>query len=114
MVAVEHLNRSVEAQSRVEDSILDFYRQIIALRKSLPELVKGDFEFVTHSGDVVAFWRKHEGRAIFCAFNLCGESRELPLPKGEYAEIAAPFTAKAGAGKLTLPPHQAWFAAQAR
>ncbi|MCV2875458.1 alpha-amylase family glycosyl hydrolase [Rhodobacteraceae bacterium XHP0102] len=113
-VAVEHLNRSVEAQSRADDSMLDFYRQIIALRKSLPELVKGDFEFVTHADGVVGFWRGGAARAVLCVFNLSGETRRLTLPEGEYAEIAAPFTATVAAGKLTLPPYQAWFGARAR
>ena len=113
-VAVEHLQRSVEAQTRLEDSTLAFYRNMIALRKSLPELVKGEFEFVTHAQDVVAFWRRYQGRAVFCAFNLSGETRELPLPEGAYDEITAPFHATVAGGMLTLPAYQAWFGAQNR
>ncbi len=113
-VAVEHLQRSVEAQTRLQDSTLAFYRHMITLRKSLPELVKGEFEFVTHTKDVVAFWRSYQGRAVFCAFNLSGEKRELPLPGGAYDDITAPFQATVAAGMLTLPAYQAWFGAQNR
>ena len=113
-VAVEHLQRSVEAQTRLEDSTLAFYRHMIALRKSLPELVKGNFEFVTHAQDVVAFRRSYQGRAVFCAFNLSSETRALPLAEGAYDDITAPFHATVSGGMLTLPAYQAWFGAQNR
>jgi alpha-glucosidase len=80
----------------------------------LPELVKGEFEFVTHTQDVVAFWRRYQGRAVLCAFNLSGETRELPLPEGAYDDITAPFHATVAGGMLTLPAYQAWFGAQNR
>ena len=111
-VAMEHLEKAVAVQDHEEGSLLNFYRDIIALRRMRPALTKGALELVEATEEVIAFVRKHEGRApIFCAFNLGTGTQLVTLPDGAWAEIEGlGFQADLQNGVLTLPPEQAFIA----
>ena len=111
-VAMEHLDKAVAVQDHEEGSLLNFYRDIIALRRMRPALTKGSLELIEVTDDVIAFVRKFEGRApILCAFNLGTGTQSMPLPEGAWAEIEGlGFQADVQNGALTLPPEQAFIA----
>jgi alpha-glucosidase len=54
-------------------SILSFYKALIALRKQLPQLVKGSYEPVAAQGDILIYRRVGAGGAIVIALNLGAE-----------------------------------------
>ncbi|MBX2886454.1 MAG: alpha-glucosidase family protein [Granulosicoccus sp.] len=87
-VATEHVALSVDRQEGDADSLLQFYRQAIAMRKSYPTLVKGTQNAVQANGSVASFSRRHLNNEIFCAFNLSGESVTAELPEGNWQVIA--------------------------
>ena len=64
-VAEEHASRAVDAQECDPDSMLNFYRRMIAYRASRPELVKGTFDVV----------EADEG--FLSAIRTCGRKRPL-------------------------------------
>lgn len=62
---------NVEAQETEPDSHLNFYRQLIALRKATPALQIGDYTAVEHHQDnILAFLRMGEQSTILIAFNF--------------------------------------------
>ena len=113
-MAVEHLERAVNTQQNDEASTLAFYRNMIRFRQSFPALVKGSFEFVTHTEGIVSFIREHEGQSVFCAFNLTNMAQPVTLPEGEWQQDqGAPFTTIVTDKDVTLPPYQAYFGVRA-
>ena len=67
--------RAVSTQ-RGNDSVLAFYRAMLALRRSDPDLRLGKTEFLNHDDPVLGFRR---GEAMICIFNLSPETVSLPL-----------------------------------
>lgn len=61
------------------DSILNYYRKLIALRNADPILCYGDFEPMVTNPDVLAFYRAYDGKMEFVLLNLGG--KRLALPK---------------------------------
>ncbi len=109
-VAVEHLGRAVSAQVGQADSMLEFYRRLIAFRKSQPALAKGDFTLLSATEDVIMFTRSLDGTRMLCAFNLSAEPRQISMPDGKWTPCRdAPFT---GADLHLIGPWQALFAAE--
>ncbi len=113
-VAMEHLPRSVAAQENDPDSLLNFYRTIIAFRRMRPVLAKGELSIVAAEDEVLSFVREMDGEAsIFCAFNLSGAAQVTTLPDGDWAAIEGlGFETTREGRTVTLPPYQAFFAEQ--
>lgn len=110
-VAMEHQERAVDTQDKVDGSILTFYREMIEVRKAYPAILKGSF--ATHEADetFIAFERRHNGDRVFCAFNLGEEPRAITLPQGDWRiDRALPFDVEETGAGLTLPPWQALYA----
>ncbi|MDC5842066.1 maltodextrin glucosidase [Vibrio europaeus] len=59
---------------------LDWFRQLIALRKANPALQKGDYIPVHHDDDCFVFARKVDGNTMLCAFNLSEKTVHRKLP----------------------------------
>lgn len=83
-----HYPLNVEAQETDTASCLVFTRQILALRKSHPALIRGDIEFLLSDQDLLAFTRTLDGETLLCLFNLGTTARDI--------------SAIAGPAKLTL------------
>ena len=110
-VAPEHLRISVAAQEADPDSMLAFYRRMLAWRKSRPALAKGGFEIVATSESLVCFIRRLGGAAVLCAFNLGTDPLTVSLPDGDWRVIEGPdFTGTIAGREIVLPPSQALFA----
>ncbi len=109
-VAMEHLNRAAMTQAADPDSTLNFYRAMLAYRKSHAAFAKGSLSVVEARDDYVSLIREHEGTHLFCAFNLSDSEQTARLPEGDWHhENAAPFTSTHDGREITLPPWQAWF-----
>ncbi|MHC4997310.1 MAG: DUF3459 domain-containing protein [Planctomycetota bacterium] len=68
--------------------LLDYYRLLIALRKTRPELVLAPVDYI-HTDDTtmtLAYRRASQNRATIAAFNLSNKPQTLTLPRG----LAAP------------------------
>jgi alpha-glucosidase len=88
-----HRELSVESQDKRANSVLNFARQVIALRKARPELDKGSIHLLDAPDGVLAFSRRFEERALICLFNMdVAPKRVSSLPfsgmvLGQHAEI---------------------------
>jgi alpha-glucosidase len=107
-VAPEHLGNSVAAQEAREDALLHHYRAVIGLRTSSAILQKGIQRNMAAHGDMLTFCRVHDGKRIFCAFNLGGEVCTTHPPDGKwrFIENVGGTDPKAGFGGIKLGPWQ--------
>ncbi|MEM6498627.1 MAG: alpha-glucosidase [Pseudomonadota bacterium] len=111
-MAVEHLSHSVENQLREGGTTLDFYRQMIAFRKSQLPLIKGDLSDLSSTEATLSFIRSHDGKRLFCAFNMTDADVEVSLPAGDWSiPTKQPFeTNQVADGTVVLPAYHAFFA----
>jgi alpha-glucosidase len=71
--------RHVAAQAADNSSLLNFYKQMIRLRRQSPALLDGDYTAVGTSPHVYAYLRRVEGQTMLVALNMSGEKQILPL-----------------------------------
>jgi alpha-glucosidase len=110
-VAFEQLPYCADVQGADETSLLNFYRRMLAWRKTQPALVKGGMTLHDHSDTMIAWVRDHAEGDVFCAFNLAAEPAVVTLPDGNWERIeAGGFEGAIADGSATLPAHHALFA----
>ena len=66
-----HKTHNVESETKDPDSVLNFYRQLLALRHKEPTLLEGDY-FPLNEDDpnVFAYLRRYKGEAIMVVLNM--------------------------------------------
>ncbi|MDJ0638164.1 MAG: alpha-amylase family glycosyl hydrolase [Paracoccaceae bacterium] len=110
-VSDKHAARSADVQEADPASMLNFYRQMIAYRKSRPVLCKGTLEIVTAEDAFFAVTRHMGDERMFVAFNLSDVSQGVDLPEGDWqVDGDAPFEVVQSGDELILPPWQVLFA----
>ena len=109
-MAVEHLARAVDVQQSASDSMLDFYRRMIAFRKAHPAVIKGDLRIIQASDDRLVLIRSYQGQQVLCAFNFTDDPIRLTLPEGDWQiDRDGPFPRGSGDETL-LSGHHGLFA----
>ncbi len=102
----DHLLVNVEAQDADPRSLLHWYRQLLALRRSSVALRSGSLQMFDVHADVVAFERAGDGERFLIVANL-GEVEILhPVHRADpvaVSDLAIEVTASA----VKLPPHTA-------
>ena len=87
MLNPNYTDINAEAEEGDPDSILNYYRALIALRNSTPALLRGDWrELLPESGQVVAYTRGLDGEEYAVLCNLSRESAPLPCRLGDFGE----------------------------
>jgi len=62
---------NVQSESRDPDSILDFYRHLLALRRRDPALLEGDyFPLNEDNANVLSYLRRYQNEAVLVALNM--------------------------------------------
>lgn len=69
----------IASQNADPNSLLNFYKSVIAFRKSNEDIVLGSFEVLDTQNDVLAFFRAYNGKLYFVLINL--SNRTLLLEK---------------------------------
>ncbi len=89
-------------------SLLDLYRDLIALRRREPALSTGDYGTVEHRDDVLVYERVHAERRLFIALNLGTTLIYTPLPgPGELLfSTVHGWKGKIAGDLLRLQPHE--------
>ncbi len=90
------------------DSLLNFYRRLIWLRKGLPALQIGAYEPRSERDAdpaVFAFRRRTANQSLLVALNFADRAIELPGARGKLRFSSEPRRADAGA-RLTLAPYE--------
>ncbi|MGF1543551.1 MAG: alpha-glucosidase [Parvularculaceae bacterium] len=115
--AEAHRALAVDAQERVNASMLNFTRRMIALRKASPSLHTGDLSFLPSPEGVCALERRTGGETFVCVFNLGATAAEWAPPQVADLDVveAVGFEAGlAGAPPSRLPKNAAYIARRAR
>ena len=95
--------RAVDLQSADADSVLAFYRAMLAFRGATPVLRQGDIVFHDAPDRVLTFTRGDGPGAVRCAFNLGGHPVTVPISRA--GTLTGPYRGATLAAKsLTLAP----------
>ena len=70
------------------NSLLGYFKQLIAWRKQQPALIHGDMQLWAPHDQTLAFVREHPGQRVLCVFNFSDRTTELSLP-AEWAQASA-------------------------
>jgi alpha-glucosidase len=101
--------RNVAAESRDPDSVLNFHRQLIHLRRRTPALLEGDYqELNPEDPNVLAYQRTLGAQRALAAINLSPKPHPLSLDLPARAEIREILRSDGGAGlPKSLEPYGA-------
>jgi alpha-glucosidase len=72
---------NVATQENDLTSMLNFYRQMLRLRRETPALIAGDYTALEPHEDVFAFIRSTEAQTVLVVINFCDETRTLTPPR---------------------------------
>ncbi|HEY4541638.1 MAG TPA: alpha-amylase family glycosyl hydrolase [Noviherbaspirillum sp.] len=95
-----HIELNVAQQEADPESVLNFTRKLIALRKAHPELLEGEIEFRDAPEGVLAFMRHYQGRALLCLFNLDTKAKRVEVEG--HAEMVLAQRIECGSGRVEL------------
>ena len=94
-----------ESQQEPHASMLDFYRTLIALRKTTPDLTDPDLSHVEVAFDEAARWLTMQRGSITLAVSFADAAQNVPLPHGARTLIlATDDSARLDAAGAHLPP----------
>jgi alpha-amylase len=94
---------NVQAQQADPDSLLNFYKAMLALRKAHPALAGGSYEQVRVDGSVMSFQRVLSGKRVVVAINYSGNPGSASVA-GLPADAVLPSAYPAGGADLTAGP----------
>ena len=116
-VPASYKQRNVAVEEEGPDSILNFYKRLIALRRSQPALRNGSYESLNpQDGQVLSYLRKDPktGEAVLVALNMSNQPKTMSYnlkPQGISAVTVRPLLANPGTkvtavslNALPLPP----------
>ena len=93
---------AVSTQAGRPDSVLEFYRTMLQLRRDTPELRSGRTRFFDVEAPVLAFTR---GETVLCLFNLSPEMHRVRLTGGGALAVGQGAEHHPGDGTMTLHPN---------
>jgi alpha-glucosidase len=98
---------NVAAEERDPDSIFNYYKALIRLRKQNPQLRDGEFVLIDAKNDhVLSFLRKTpDGKAVLVAINFTNSPQTVPH---RARTILASFKASHDSTQIKLPPYGAY------
>jgi alpha-glucosidase len=104
--------RTVEKASADPDSILNFYKRAIRLRRQSPALLDGDYTPIGNDPHIFAYRRRSPQQTIVVALNMSGEGRKLKLDEaGRLREVLSNLLQKGArpveGGEVNLAPYEA-------
>ena len=100
-IKTPQLARSVDRQEHADDSVLHFYRSVMAFRKDHACMTRGATTFLDLPDPVLAFRRSTDAENLTCVFNLRKEPLTFKVD-GE-AHLTGPCRASLKDGSLELP-----------
>jgi alpha-glucosidase len=109
-VPAEHLLHAVDTQDKVDGSVLEFYRALLAFRRAHPALAKGTIELLDATGNILTFIRSHGDERLLCVFNMGDSAAEFAVPSGMAPHDAGcpGVTAAVIDGEIDLEPFGAY------
>jgi len=116
-VPPDYVRRNASAEAQDPDSILNFYKRLLALRRSEPALRDGGYFTVNRDdANVLSFLRKNQGagESVLVALNMSAETRALHFDlsgagvKGSLGRLLVPLGGRreeVSLSEITIPPY---------
>ena len=83
----KYKNINLEADRKSEDSIFDFYKTLIEMRKNNPAIVEGDLEFLLEDHEsILCYLRRCEKQTLLVVANYSSNSVKFDIPQ-EVSEV---------------------------
>src|SRR5246127_5497205 len=110
-VPPSYKTHNVATESKDPNSVLDFYRKVLALRHSNPELLEGNYAALNEDDpNVLSYLRSYKGKAVLVALNMSGSPQKAVLHLADRGFASATFKnlvatpgAEASGSEVTLP-----------
>jgi alpha-glucosidase len=80
----DYLQRNVVAQKADPDSLFNFTRKLLALRKEYPALRHGEFIPLPTTRRALAYIRQIEGQSVLVGLNFGKQNSKIELPNGNW------------------------------
>lgn len=90
--------RNAAAQLADPDSLFNFTKKLLALRKENPALRRGDFIPLDTPGGLLAYLRETEGQSVLVVLNFSKRAKNFRLPEGNWKLLLS--NAKGSPGTL--------------
>jgi alpha-glucosidase len=112
-VHADYRTHNVAEQNRDPDSVLRFYKRLIALRRTNQSLHEGNFALVNENDpNVLAFVREYKGRKVLVALNMTANPQAVSFEAWRKANTLLrsikPAQKQAGLSPLTLAPFESF------
>ena len=79
-VAPNYATRNVQTELKAPDSVLNFYKRVLALRRDEPALKYGDYTPLnTGDANVFSYARTYKGEAVVVALNMSAQPQTVKL-----------------------------------
>lgn len=85
-----HLSRAVDRQG-APDTVLAYYREMLAFRKAHPALVHGAIRFLDSDETTLAFERETAEERLLCVFNFAREEKNVHVGSSYQATLLLGF-----------------------
>jgi alpha-glucosidase len=107
-VNLDYSLRNVQTQKEDGNSLFNFTRSLIALRKANPALMHGTFDLLTpEPKEALAYLRQTPEQKILVALNFTGHIAHIQIPEGRWQVILSTEQSVPPRGKgLVLKPYQ--------
>ena len=111
---------NVQSETADPDSLLNWHRELIALRRSNPALAPGEMRMLDVENTKVLSYERvaKDGHTVLVALNMSGEPQTVSLDTMSAKPLKTLMASPAGMEKpkattaITLPPFAAWVGAQ--
>ncbi len=101
----DYLSRNVSAQQADPNSLFHFTKKVLALRKEIPALCRGDFVPLQASSRMLAYLRRSKEQTVLVAMNFSEWNTKFPVPGERWQMLLTTSNGTAG----TLAPHEIQF-----
>jgi glycosidase len=94
-----YLQRNVTAQQADPDSLFNFTKKLLRLRKDIPALRHGEFIPMKTPHGVLGYLRRMGKQFVLVAMNFSNRNVKFQLPKGNWQEVLT--SSKGSPGRLS-------------
>ena len=98
---------NVELQQQNEESLYQYYKKLILLRKEEKALKYGNYTKLKQEGTIISFIREYENESILVVLNFGQELSEIPVPDEFEVILSSAKGRVCSHNTFKLDPHEA-------
>jgi alpha-glucosidase len=108
-IPASYKTHNVATESKDPNSVLEFYRNVLALRHNSPAILEGSYTALNENdNNVLSYLRTYKGKSVVVALNMTTSAQKpsLKLPDGSASlkSLVATKGVSSQGAEVTLPP----------